>query len=62
MKNSFFSKFTPKEPKFFPLLKQLSDVLSASPFYLLKVWNMICPQKEQITTNKLKTWNVKVTD
>ena len=24
------------------------------PFYLLKVWNMICPQKEQITTNKLK--------
>ena len=32
------------------------------PFYLLKVWNMICPQKEQITTNKLKTWNVKVTD
>ena len=57
MKNSFFSKFTPKEPKFFPLLKQLSDVLSAS-----SVWNMICPQKEQITTNKLKTWNVKVTD
>ena len=27
MKNSFFSRFTPKEPKFFPLLKQLSEVL-----------------------------------
>ena len=28
MKNSFFSQFTPKEPKFFPLLKQLSEVNS----------------------------------
>jgi predicted phosphate transport protein (TIGR00153 family) len=27
MNNSFFSRFTPKEPKFFDLLKQLSDVL-----------------------------------
>jgi len=27
MNNSFFSKFTPKEPKFFPILKALSDVL-----------------------------------
>ena len=25
MKNSFFSRFTPKEPKFFPLLKQSYD-------------------------------------
>lgn len=30
MNNSFFSRFTPKEPKFFPLLKQLSDVLSSA--------------------------------
>ena len=30
MKNSFFSRFTPKEPKFFPLLKQLSEILSSS--------------------------------
>ena len=36
MKNSFFSKFTPKEPKFFPLLKQLSDVLSASSVLLVE--------------------------
>jgi predicted phosphate transport protein (TIGR00153 family) len=27
MNNSFFSKFTPKEPKFFPILKEMSDVL-----------------------------------
>jgi len=27
MNNSFFSRFTPKEPKFFPLFKQLSAVL-----------------------------------
>lgn len=27
MNNSFFNKFTPKEPKFFPLLKQLSEIL-----------------------------------
>lgn len=30
MRNSFFSRFTPKEPKFFPLLKQLSEVLTDS--------------------------------
>jgi predicted phosphate transport protein (TIGR00153 family) len=27
MNNSFFSKFTPKEPKFFPILKEMSDVI-----------------------------------
>lgn len=27
MNNSFFNRFTPKEPKFFPLLKKMSDVL-----------------------------------
>lgn len=30
MKNSFFSQFTPKEPKFFPLLKQLSEIIIIS--------------------------------
>lgn len=28
MRNNFFSKLTPKEPKFFPLLSGLSDVIS----------------------------------
>jgi len=27
MNNSFLSKFTPKEPKFFPVLKELTDVM-----------------------------------
>ena len=27
MLNSFFSKFTPREPKFFPLLKAMVDVI-----------------------------------
>lgn len=30
MNNSFFSRFTPKEPKFFHLLQQLSDVLTTA--------------------------------
>jgi len=30
MNNSFFSKFMPKEPKFFPLLKDMSDVILAA--------------------------------
>lgn len=34
MNNSFFNRFTPKEPKFFPLLKQLSEVLTASSILL----------------------------
>ena len=36
MKNSFFSRFTPKESKFFPLLKQLSEILSASSSILVE--------------------------
>ncbi|MEG1644191.1 MAG: DUF47 family protein [Bacteroidales bacterium] len=36
MKNSFFSRFTPKEPKFFPLLKQLSEVLIGSSNLLVE--------------------------
>ncbi|MDD2961499.1 MAG: DUF47 family protein [Muribaculaceae bacterium] len=35
MTNSFLSKFTPKETKFFPLLKQLSDVLTRAAHTLL---------------------------
>jgi uncharacterized protein len=30
MNNTFFSKFTPKEPKFFPLMKEMSEVLLAA--------------------------------
>lgn len=30
MNNSFFSNFTPKEPKFFPILKEMADVILAA--------------------------------
>lgn len=30
MNNSFFSHFTPKEPKFFPILKEMADVMLAA--------------------------------
>lgn len=36
MNNSFFNRFTPKEPKFFPLLKQLSEVLISSSALLIE--------------------------
>jgi len=36
MNNSFFSRFAPKEPKFFHLLKELSDVLLAASSLLLE--------------------------
>lgn len=35
MDNSFFSKFTPKEPKFFPLLESLAEVSSKSAVELI---------------------------
>ncbi len=35
MNNSFFSRFTPKEPKFFPLLKSLSEVANQSATELI---------------------------
>ena len=36
MNNSFFSRFTPNEPKFFPLFKQISEVLIAASDLLLE--------------------------
>ena len=62
MKNSFFSRFTPKEPKFFPLLKQLSEVLSASSVALVEVCNMTNRQNARSTTKRSKTSNGKETD
>ena len=59
MKNSFFSRFTPKEPKFFPLLKQLSEVLSASS---VAFCNMPNRQNARSTTKRSKTSNGKETD
>jgi len=40
MNNTFFSKFTPKEPKFFPILKEMSEVLTAASDLMIE-----CVQK-----------------
>src|SRR5574344_1068296 len=45
MNNSFFSRFTPKEPKFFHLLKQLSDVLLEAADLLSKT--IKCTEQEK---------------
>src|SRR5574344_1103325 len=45
MNNSFFSRFTPKEPKFFHLLKQLSDVLLEAADLLSKT--IKCTEQEE---------------
>ena len=71
MKNSFFSQFAPQEPKFFAMLKKLSKSLVISSDLLVESVDYDTLEKreayykrikEEITTNKLKTWNVKVTD
>ena len=36
MNNSFFSKFTPKEPKFFPLLKGIVEVIKSASYLMLE--------------------------
>ena len=56
MKNSFFSRFTPQEPKFFPMLKRLSEILTSSSDLLVESM-----QHEKTITNASKIWNVKVT-
>ena len=40
MNNSFFSNFTPKEPKFFPILKEMADVMLAASDLIIE-----CVQK-----------------
>lgn len=44
MNNSLFSRFAPKEPKFFDMLKQVSSVLSTASGLLLK--SLQCSAKE----------------
>lgn len=44
MNNSFISRFSPKEPKFFDLLKELSEVLNTASALLLDM--LKCEKKE----------------
>ncbi|MDD3037386.1 DUF47 domain-containing protein [Bacteroides sp.] len=54
MKNSFFNRFTPHEPKFFPLLKQLSEVLSASSAILVESLQHDLPDERTNYYKKIK--------
>lgn len=54
MKNSFFSRFTPKEPKFFPLLKQLSEILSAASALLIENLEHNLPEERADYYKKIK--------
>ena len=54
MKNSFFSKFTPKEPKFFPLLKQLSEVLVSTSAVLVESMEYDKPEERSSYYKKIK--------
>ena len=54
MKNSFFSRFTPKEPKFFPLLKQLSEILSAASVLLIENLEYNLPEERADYYKRIK--------
>lgn len=54
MKNSFFSRFTPQEPKFFPLLKQLSEVLASSAAILVESLQHDLPDERANYYKKIK--------
>lgn len=52
--NNFFSKFTPKEPKFFPLLKQLSENLKSAADVLQESLNYSSPKERTDFYKKIK--------
>lgn len=47
MKNSFFSRFTPQEPKFFPMLKRLSEILTSSSDLLVESMQHDKPEERE---------------
>lgn len=52
--NNFFSKFTPKEPKFFPLLKQLSGILKDASEVLSESLNFSTAKERTDYYKKIK--------
>ena len=54
MKNSFFNKFTPKEPKFFPLLKQLAATLDKASDVLVESMDYNTPEDRAEYYKKIK--------
>ena len=60
MKNSFFSRFTPKEPKFFPLLKQLSEVLCKASVVLTESLQHDSPTERADYYKKIKELSIRI--
>lgn len=54
MDNSFFSRFTPKEPKFFPLLKQLAGILKQASGEFAESLNHNSVQERNEFNKKIK--------
>ena len=54
MKNSFFSRFAPQEPKFFPMLKHLSEILIYSSNLLVESFEHNTPEKRSEYYKRIK--------
>lgn len=54
MNNSFFSRFAPKEPKFFPLLKTLSDTILSAAELLAESLNFDDTEKRHEYSKRIK--------
>ena len=54
MKNSFFSRFTPQEPKFFPMLKHLSEILIVSADLLVESLEHNSPKERNEYYKRIK--------
>ena len=54
MKNSFFNRFVPKQPKFFSLLEQLSNVLAEAADILAESMEHVSPQERESYYKRIK--------
>ena len=54
MKKSFFSRFTPQEPKFFPMLKHLSEILMVSADLLVESLEHNSPKERNEYYKRIK--------
>ena len=54
MKNSFFNRFVPKQPKFFSLLEQLANVLEEAAGILAESMEHVTPQEREMYYKRIK--------
>ena len=54
MKNSFFNRFVPKQPKFFSLLEQLANVLEEAAGILAESMEHVTPQEREAYYKRIK--------